>query len=168
MVSLRGCPKCTGGGVGRVHVDYAAMLRSFKNGQQIGHNIQDLARGVERRAIQYAPRRSGKMKKAHYRVVQPPRGMTRNFFVGNKMGYAFFVQHGTKNNGAGYIYPRPPRRVMELRPVPYSMFSAADPRRFQERVHGQEANNWLNRAMKDAVLSSVQFGSRFGMWRGGS
>lgn len=166
MVSLRGCPKCTGGGVARVHVDYAAMLRSFKNGQQIGHNIQDLSRNVMIEAIKESPKRTYKLRNAHYRVVQPPIGMTRNFFVGNKMGYAYFVEHGTKGNGTGYIYPKASKEL-ELRPLPYSWFKVGDPGRFRGRVKGQAANPWLDRAMKKAVLRSVAFGSKFGTYRGG-
>ena len=150
MPALRGCPNCTGNGVARTKVHYHRIMEAFTDRGLFGPDIRDLARETQDLAEIYAPVRTGKMKKAHYRVILPPRGYTRDFMVGNKMGYAPFVQHGTKGNGTGYIMAKPPR-MMELRPIPYSWFRPDSPGRFQAAVKGQKGFDWLKMAMIDAV-----------------
>lgn len=151
MPKLRGCPKCTGTGVGKYWVDYAKMMEAFTDNGLFGPDIRDLARLAEEFAVKEAPVRGGKLKAAHYRVIQPPVGYSRRVIIGNKMGYAVFVQGGTKGNGTGLIHAKPPG-LMELRPQPYSYFGANDGRRFRATVHGQKGNDWLKRGMKKAFL----------------
>lgn len=158
MVNLRGCPGCQGGGYTRTKVHYARIMEAFTDRGILGPDILSLARETEDMARKYSPVRSGRMKALHYRVVMPARGYERDFFVGTKAGYGRFVRGGTAGDGTGYITGK--TGPMELRPAPYSYFGVNDPRRFQDRVKGQKSNDWLGRALRDAVRYRMQTGRR--------
>lgn len=151
MPSLRGCPLCTGGGIGRTKVNYAAIMQAFTDAGMFGPDIRDLARETEDLARKLSPVRSGRMRALHYRVIQPPVGYTRNFYVGTKAGYAPFVLGGT----TGPIRAKG-NKPMELRPIPYSYFRADSPGRFRMEVRGQKANNWLREALNRAVRTRLR------------
>jgi len=157
MVALRGCPLCTGAAGGlRVRVDYVKIMSEFTDRGMFGPDIRDLASEAEHLARMYSPKRTGKMRDWHYRNIQPARGYTRDFFIGNRAGYAKFVADGTKQNGAGYIMAKPPK-LMELRARPYSRFAPSDPRRFRAVVHGQKGQgNWIRQAVGDAIKFRMQ------------
>lgn len=160
MVNLRGCPQCKGGGgYTRTVVHYDRIMQAFTDRGMLGPDIRDLARETQQLAEVYSPVRSGRMKKLHYRRVNPARGYTRTFVVGNTAGYARFVRGGTAQNGAGYIYPTRGAQL-ELRPAPYSYFAVGDPRRFQDRVKGQKGFDWLGMALNDAVRFRMRNAAR--------
>jgi hypothetical protein len=150
MPTLRFCPGCQGGGYTRTKVHYGRILEAFTDKGMFAPEIRMLARQVENLAVKYAPMRTGRLKGQHYRVILPPRGYTRDFYVGNKAGYARFVRNGTANEGTGFIYARPPK-MLALRPAPYSYFGVNDPRRFRTHVRGQKGFDWLGMALRDVM-----------------
>lgn len=145
MANLRFCPGCVGGNYGRVRVDYAKIMNDFTDRGQFGPDIHALARATENFAEKLAPKRTGRLKKEHYRRVMPARGYQRDFWVGNRAGYAKFILGGTRPVITGRDGP------MELRPIPYSWFRSDSPGRFKEEVSGQKAYNWLGLALKLAL-----------------
>jgi hypothetical protein len=134
-------------------------MEAFTDRGILGPDIRDLARETQRLAEAYAPVRTGRLRGAHYRTILPPRGYTRDFYVGNKMGYSNFVRQGTAGNGAGFINAKGPG-PMELRPIPYSYFRPDSPGRFRMQVRGQKGNDWLGEALRDAVRFRMQAGRR--------
>lgn len=159
MVNLRFCPGCRGNSYTRTQVHYARIMEAFTDRGILGPDIRDLAREVEALAVKYAPKRTGRMAKEHYRVILPPRGYERDFYVGNKAGYARFVRGGTAGDGTGYITATGPG-PMELRPIPYSWFRPDSPGRFQTQVKGQKGFDWLGMALRDAVRFRMQSARR--------
>jgi len=92
MASLRGCPLCNGSGtLGRTRVRYAAIMDAFTDRGIIGPDILRLARATEEEGRRLSPVRTGRMRNLHYRVVLPPRGYERDFYVGTKAGYAHYT-----------------------------------------------------------------------------
>lgn len=160
MVSLRGCPKCTGSGPVKHSVNYFAIADAFTERGMFAPDMRALKNEWERVARVFSPKRTRRLERAHYSVILPPRGYTRSIFVGNRMGYAKFPAFGTKGNGTGYISAHPPG-MLELRPVPYSYFKASDPRRFQAAVRGQkEQGNWIYDAGKEVTNAFLRNGRR--------
>lgn len=158
--NLRGCPNCNGtAGPGRIAVHYERIMAAFTDAGIFGPDIHALSREIRDVAEVTAPKRTGRMAKAHFINILPPRGYQRTFYVGNRMGYAPFVLGGTAGKGTGFIDAKPPR-LMELRPIPYSWFRADSPGRFRAQVRGQEPNNWLNMALRLAVERRLRGGRR--------
>jgi len=162
MASLRGCPLCNGSGtLGRTRVRYAAIMDAFTDRGIIGPDILRLARATEEEGRRLSPVRTGRMRNLHYRVVLPPRGYERDFYVGTKAGYAHFVIDGTANKGAGFIRPTN-HKELELRPIPYSWFRPDSAGRFQKQVRGQKPQRdergrwWLQEAVANVVTGFMR------------
>lgn len=149
------CPLCrkTGPNV-RTGVDYDAIQRSFNDGQMVGINMLILSEAHLREAKVLSPNRTGRMRAQHYKRPQPATpGPRRAWYVGTTARYAKFVIEGTKNDGAGLIFPTRGEEL-ELRPIPYSWFRPGSEGRFRESVHGQRSQtNWLKTSLIWAMHS---------------
>lgn len=155
------CPGCRGSGNVRIIVHYERIAAAFTDRGMFAPEIHELADLHLKLAKQFSPARTGRMRREHYRWIEPAKGYTRKYSVGTRARYANFVLGGTKGNGTGLIFAKDGGEL-ELRPMPYSYFKASDEGRFRESVHGQAAQeNWLKTAGSEALAYFGLGKSRF-------
>jgi len=144
----KNCPLCRHSGGVSTHVNVPAIRAAFETGGNIGRNIEKMGYIHERRAKEWAPYRTGRLRNLHFLNFGPvePK-IAKTYSVGTHADYAIFLL-GTKGGRGGVITAH--GGELELRPIPYSWFKPESPGRFRKEVSGQDRNakaSWLKQSL---------------------
>lgn len=136
-------------------------------GGEVYDLVHDVARDARFHARTYIHNRSGKLA-AGIQVNRPSRtnGLAIASTVFTRTSYALYVHEGTANNGAGYIYPKN-GKVLTIPRAKGGSVSGGTLRKMwrggkvastegkpyftARRVHGQRANPFLRKGLRDAM-----------------
>lgn len=146
----------------RTIVYYDRIAAAFTDAGMLAPEIRELSSLHLKLAKDFAPKRTGRLKRLHYKWIGSAKGYGRTYYVGTKAPYAIFLR-GTAAGGAGRIFPKN-HKELELRPIPYSWFRGDSPGRFKTSVQGQpphEQRDWLKLAGAEAMAYYGLGRSRF-------
>jgi hypothetical protein len=137
----------------RTRVNYGAIQESFTDKGMIAPDIRKVMNTHYDLAKKFAPYRTGRLRREHYKWMGMVMPYGRVYYVGTRAPYAIYLL-GTKANGTGLILPKKGKEL-EIRPIPYSWFRIDNPDRFRASVHGQprhESADWLKEAGRSAFI----------------